>query len=81
MTTKSVKPVVRETSAFVRDRGLRPIIATIHHGTLILRAKGLRSEETLDLGSLYHYAVKNRVWRENMDKAKVRAAKRPAKKK
>lgn len=78
MTTKSIKPVTRETSAYVRDRGMRPIIATIEHGVLKLRAKGLRTEEALDIGSLYFQAVKARVFRERMDKAKDRAAKRRA---
>ena len=76
MTTKSIKPVSRETSAYVRDRGMRPIIATIHHGVLMLRAKGLRTEETLDIGSLYFQAVKARVFREKMEKAKERKARR-----
>ena len=78
MTTKSIKPVTRETSAYVRDRGMRPIIATIEHGMLKLRAKGLRTEEVLDIGSLYFQAVKARVFREKMDKAKERAARRKA---
>ena len=78
MTTKAIKPVSRETSAFVRDRGLRPIIATLLHGSLIMRAKGLRTEEVLDIGSAYAQAVKNRVFREKMDKAMERAAKRRA---
>lgn len=78
MTTKSIKPVTRETSAYVRDRGMRPIIATIEHGMLKLRAKGLRTEEVLDIGSLYFQAVKARVFREKMDKAKERAARKRA---
>lgn len=76
MTTKSIKPVVRETSAYVRDRGLRPIIATIEHGLLKLRAKGLRSEEVLDIGMLYHQAVKNRVFNEKKQKLLERRARR-----
>lgn len=76
MTTKSIKPVVRETSAYVRDRGLRPIIATIEHGILKLRAKGLRTEEVLDIGSLYHQAVKTRVFNEKKEAAAARRAKR-----
>jgi hypothetical protein len=53
MTTSSIKPVTRETSAYVRDKGMRLVIATIHHGMLILRPKGLRKEETLDIAGLY----------------------------
>ena len=68
MTTSSAKPVTRETSAFVRDRGMRAIIATIEHGTLTLRAKGLRSRETLDLAWCYQTAVKQRVAMERAER-------------
>lgn len=79
MTTKSIKPVTRETSAFVRDRGLRAIIVTVHHGVLLMRAKGLRTEETVDIGSLYHRAVKERVMRELAEKKAARRARRTGK--
>lgn len=72
MTTKSIKPVSRETSAFVRDKGLRPVVATIHHGLLELRAKGLRTRETLDIGGLYQMAVKARVIRERAERKAAR---------
>lgn len=78
MTTTSVKPTVRETTAFVRDRGLRPLIVTVHHGLIELRPKGLRSSETLDLGALYESAVKRRVFAERMEKGKAKAAKKSA---
>lgn len=72
MTTSSLKsPVTRETTAFVRDMGMRPVIATLTGGTLVLRAKGLRSRETLDLAWCYQHAVKQRV-------AEERAAKKAA---
>jgi hypothetical protein len=80
MATLSIKPVSRETSAYVREKGMRPIVVTIHHGTLELRPKGLRNRETVDIASLYYSAVKSRVWRERMDKAKSRAAKKKARK-
>lgn len=76
MTTKSIKPVTRETSAFTRDRGLRPIVATIHHGMIELHAKGLRSREVLDLGALYEQAVKARVGREKAEKKAKRRGRR-----
>jgi hypothetical protein len=76
VTTKSVKPVTRETSAFVRERGLRPLIATIHGSYVLLRPKGLRSEEVLDLGAAWSMAVKQRVWREKAEKKAARKAKR-----
>lgn len=73
MTTKAIKPVTRETSAYVRDRGLRPVIVTVIGGHIELRAKGLRSRECLDLAWCYQTAVKARVARE---RAERRAAKR-----
>lgn len=45
MATKSLRPVTRETSAWVRDKGMRPLIVTVVGGVLELRAKGLRSTE------------------------------------
>ena len=68
MTTKSTKPVTRETSAFVRERGFRPLMATLHGSMLLLRPKGMRSEEVLDLGAAWSLAVKQRVARERADK-------------
>lgn len=76
MTTKSYKPVTRETSAFVRDRGYRPVIATISGGVLELRCKGLRSREIIDIGWCYRKAVEQRVAREKAEKRVARAAQR-----
>ncbi|MDP3228489.1 MAG: hypothetical protein Q8N13_11010 [Acidovorax sp.] len=76
MTTSSLKPVTRETSAYVRDKGVRPVIATISGSILTLRAKGLRSRETLDFAHLYELAVKQRVITERAEK---RALKRSRK--
>jgi hypothetical protein len=76
MTTSSIKPVTRETSAYVRDKGMRLVIATIHHGMLILRPKGLRKEETLDIAGLYDMAVRARVMRERAEKRKARKTRR-----
>ena len=70
MTTKSTKPVTRESSAFVRDRGLRPIIVTITGSLVELRAKGLRRTEYLDLAFCYQVAIKQRVAREQASKKK-----------
>lgn len=69
MTTSSLKsPVTRETSAYVRDKGMRPVIATLTGGTLVLRAKGLRSREVVDVAWCYEQAVKQRVWQEKAEK-------------
>lgn len=76
MTTKSIKEVSRETSAFVRDRGMRAIIVTIHHGIIKLRAKGLRSEEVVDIGALYDRTVRERVMSERRAKLAERRAKK-----
>jgi len=66
--TPSSKPVTRESSAYVRDRGLRPIIVTITGSVVELRAKGLRSREYVDLAWAYQYAVKQRVAQERADR-------------
>lgn len=77
MTTKATKPVRRETSALVRERGgFRYLIATLHGSLLLLRPKGLRSEEVLDLGAAYSIAVKQRVMREHAEKRAARKARR-----
>lgn len=56
--TPSTRAVTRLTSAYVRDKGMRQLVATVHHGTIELRAKGLRSGYTLDLAALYGQAVR-----------------------
>lgn len=76
MTTKSLKPVTRETSAFVRERGFRPLMATIHGSVILLRPKGLRGEEVLDIGAAWSLAVKQRVAREQAEKRAARKARR-----
>jgi hypothetical protein len=75
-TSSTTSPVTRETPARVRDKGSRAIIARIEGELLILRAKGLRSNETLHLGALYEQAVKARVFKARMDKAKSRRARK-----
>ncbi|MGC4075444.1 MAG: hypothetical protein QM702_00100 [Rubrivivax sp.] len=78
MTTKSYRPVTRETSAFVRDRGLRPVLVTITGGVLELRCKGLRSREVIDIGYVYRLAVQQRVAQEKRERKAEREAKRKA---
>lgn len=79
MTTKcTLKPTVRETGAYVRERGMRPLVATLYGSLLLLRPKGLHSEEVLDLGAAYSIAVKQRVMRERSEKAAARKARRSA---
>jgi hypothetical protein len=74
--TPANKPVTRLSTAYVRERGMRPLVATLHGSLLILRAKGLRSAETLDLASLYFMAVRQRVIRERAEKKAARKARR-----
>lgn len=77
MTTKSTKPTVRETSAYVREKGLRPVIATIHHGLLTLKPKGLKnSTYTVDIGAVWQQACKAHVLSIAAEKRKAKAAKR-----
>lgn len=72
--TPSIKPVRRLTSALVRERGLRPLVATLHGSLLLLRPKGLHGEEVLDLGAAWSMAVKQRVASEQAAKRAKRKA-------
>ena len=81
MTTRSSRPVTRESSAFVRDKGLRPVIVTVIGSILELRAKGLRSREILDLAYCYEAAVKQRVARERAERTLARNGRKTAKRK
>lgn len=74
--TPSTKPVTRETSAFVRDKGLRPIVATLTGSVIELRAKGLRKREYLDIAWCYQTAVKQRVAAERAERKALRKARR-----
>jgi hypothetical protein len=69
MATKSLRPVTRETSAVVRDRGPRPVIVTVVGRVIELRAKGLRRAEVLDLAWCYETAVKQRVAMQRVERA------------
>lgn len=68
MATLSTRPVTRETSAYVRDRGMRPLVVTIIGSIIELRPKGCRSREALDLSAAWGRAVKERVAREKAEK-------------
>lgn len=76
MTTKSLKPVTRESSALVRDRGMRPVMVTIVGSVIELRPKGLRSRETVDVAWAYYAAVKQRVTAERIEKARAKGRSR-----
>lgn len=51
-------------------------IEIIKHGIIELRAKGLRTRETVGVGWLYQHAVKSRVFRERLEKKALRQARR-----
>jgi hypothetical protein len=74
-TLATTSPVTRETSAYVRDRGMRAVIATLTGGSVVLRAKGLRSREMLDLAWCYQQAVKQRVAMEQAERLAARRGK------
>lgn len=76
--TPSTKAVTRLSSAYARDRGMRPIAVTITGSLIELRLKGLRSVETLDVATLYYQAVKARVNRERAEKKAARKTRRSA---
>jgi DNA primase large subunit len=77
MTTRSdLSPVTRETSAFVREKGLRALIVTVRGSFIELRPKGMKKFETVDLTAAYQQAVKARVFQAKRE----RDAKRKAKK-
>jgi len=63
--TKSVKPIVRETSAIVKDAGDRPLIATLQGGVIKLRPKGLKTEEVIRLDQIWESAIKSRLLGKN----------------
>lgn len=74
--TPSTKPTTRLTSAFARDRGMRPVVVTITGPLIELRLKGLRSVETINVASLYYQAVKARVIRDRLAKKAARKGSR-----
>jgi len=73
--TPSTRPVTRLTSAYVRERGMRPVAVTITGSLIELRAKGLRTIETVDVATLWYQAVKARVMREKAEKRKMKGKK------
>jgi hypothetical protein len=75
MVTKSTRPVTRETSAVVRDRGPRAVIVTIVGSFIELRAKGLRSTEVLDAAWCYTAAIRQRLNEQRSKKVKARPRK------
>lgn len=81
MTTRSTRPVTRQSSAFVRDKGRRPLIVTVTGSMLELRAKGLRTREVLDLAYCCETDVKQRIGRERAERLAARSGRKCAKRK
>lgn len=66
-------PVTRKSAVLVRDGGkARPLVITVHKEFITLRLLGKRQEEIIHLEGAYFGAIKARVWREKMVKAKAR---------
>lgn len=79
MTTPCTKPVSRLSSVAVRDGTKRRLLVVTLHGTFLeLRPQGTRRTETIDLESSYFQAVKARVFRDRMARAKARAERKGA---
>lgn len=68
MAAKIKKPLNRETSAIVMERGARPLIVTLNATTLTLRPKGLKAAEVVGYADCYHLAVRQRVFSEKQQK-------------
>jgi hypothetical protein len=54
---------------------MRPVAVTITGSLIELRAKGLRTIETVDVASLWYQAVKARVMREKAERRKQKGKK------
>ena len=67
------KPVTRKTAVVVRDGGRsRQLVVTLHRTFITLRPLGTRREEVVNLEAAYFGAIKARVFRDKMVKAKAR---------
>jgi hypothetical protein len=74
--TPADKPTTRLSSAYVRDRGLRQVVVTVHGSLIELRPKGLRTVEVIDIASAWSAALKARVLREQRERQAERKARR-----
>lgn len=70
--TPSTKPCSRMTSAYVRDRGMRPVAVTITGSVIELRLKGCRAVEVVDVATLWYQSIKARVMAEKAAKRKAK---------
>jgi hypothetical protein len=58
MTVLLKSEVTREVQAFTMDTGKRPLIVTIKHDVVELRAKGLSRVVVFNLRALYEQGIK-----------------------
>jgi hypothetical protein len=75
--TPSTKPVTRLSSAYVRDKGFRPVAVTITGSVIELRCFGRRQVETLDIATAYYRCVKERVVSEKAARKAAKKARKP----
>lgn len=67
------KPVTRKTAVSVRDGGkARQLVVTVHAEFITLRPLGTQREEIIHLEGAYFGAIKARVFRDKMVKAKAK---------
>jgi hypothetical protein len=71
MATKLSRPVRRTTEVIV-ERRRRLVVSLYPHGTIGVRASGLRTEYELPLDAVYALAVKAEVARRKVEKAAAR---------
>lgn len=82
MTTTLNKPVKRRTADKLRNGGKpRRLVITLYPGDIVggiigLREEGRRQEEFVTIEGAYQYAIRNRLSRERMEKAKAKKEKR-----
>ena len=71
------KPVTRLCPVEIRDGGKRRrLVVTVHAEYLTLRLHGRRAEEVVSLEAAYFGAIKARVFRERMERGKLKASRR-----
>jgi len=67
------RTVVRKTACRVRDGGrARELVVTLYPEFLTLRLHGTRREEAVSYEGAFFGAIKSRVFRERMERAKTR---------
>ena len=69
------RPVVRKSAVLIRDGGkARELVVTVYPEFITLRLLGTRREEVVHLESAYFGAIKARVFKDKMERAKTTKA-------